>query len=761
MTHTLLTILLTAAPADGAAPLNIEGLISDLAFILILAAATTVLFKWLRQPVVLGYIVAGFLASPRFEYLPSVTTEGNIDFWAQIGIVVLLFSLGLEFSFKKLVNAGGSAVVTAMIIILGMLCTGWGIGHLMGFSNINSIFLGGMLSMSSTTIIIKALSDLGLKHKKFATQVLAVLVVEDLFAVLLMVVLSSVAINNAVEGSELLYSVTKLVFFLIMWFMVGVYVLPSLLNGIRRYLNSETLLIISMGLCLGMAVFSVMCGFSLALGAFVMGSILAGTSFAENIDRLVTPVKDLFGAVFFISVGMMVDPHIIVEYWSPILILSGVVIVGMITFGTFGMLVTGQTLLVSLEAGFSLTQIGEFSFIIATLGMSLGVLESSIYPIVVAVSVITTFLTPYFIRMAEPAYGVLNRLLPAKLTMLLDRYASRASNRDGYRAELWVTILKRYLWRIVIYSVLLVAIVLIALNIVLPWMTQLMPSWGRFLCCVLTLSAMAPFLVALTYRTSKKSERQELLKRHARYDVPLTVMYIFRFIIAWGFLVYFLSGIYNIGIASIVAIAVFILLFMVLSTKVKHRLHDMEAKFINNLNERELRRSGKNNNLVNDMHLAYVEMGSGCPFVGERIAEADIRKRYGVNIVSIQRDNEYIAVPRGDMRLFPGDVIGVVGTEDRIQQMLPVVEAHTDSTQSHNGPHIDPANVRLTSIVLGGHSPLLGRTVATGGLRERYGALLVGLRRNNDFIDLHGDLSFMEGDILWLVGDTDLLNTLR
>ena len=353
----------------------ITSLITDLAFILILGAVVTILFKWIKQPVVLGYIVAGFLASPNFEYLPSVNTAENIEFWAQIGIVVLLFSLGLEFSFKKLMNVGGSAVVTALIIVIGMMTGGFIIGHLLGFSHINSLFLGGMLSMSSTTIIIKAFTDMNLRHKKFASMVFAVLIVEDLFAVLMMVILSSIAVNSSVEGGEMLYSVGKLAFFLIIWFLVGVFVLPSAFNAARRFLNSETLLVVAMGLCLGMAVFSVYCGFSLALGAFVMGSILAGTSYAERIEHVVAPVKDLFGAVFFISVGMMVQPQVIFDYWSPILILSGVVIVGMIIFGTFGMLVTGQTLKVAMQSGFALTQIGEFAFIIASLGMSLGVLD--------------------------------------------------------------------------------------------------------------------------------------------------------------------------------------------------------------------------------------------------------------------------------------------------------------------------------------------------------------------------------------------------
>ncbi|MDE6629172.1 MAG: cation:proton antiporter, partial [Muribaculaceae bacterium] len=343
---------------------DINGLISDLAFILLLGAVVTLLFKWIKQPVVLGYIVAGFLASPNFKPLPSVTTEANIEFWAQIGIVVLLFSLGLEFSFKKLLNTGGSAVVTALIIVTGMMGTGILIGYMLGFTFINSLFLGGMLSMSSTTIIIKAFTDLGLRQKKFASLVFAVLIVEDLFAVVMMVVLSSIAINKTVEGGEMLMSVSKLAFFLIIWFLVGVFMLPSFLNRFRRFLNDESLLVVSMGLCLGMAVFSVFCGFSLALGAFVMGSILAGTSYAERIEHVTMPVKDLFGSVFFISVGMMVQPDVIVRYWAPILILSGVVVGGMILFGTFGMLVTGQNLKVAIQSGFTQTQIGEFAFII-------------------------------------------------------------------------------------------------------------------------------------------------------------------------------------------------------------------------------------------------------------------------------------------------------------------------------------------------------------------------------------------------------------
>ncbi len=418
-----------------------NGLIGDLAWILLLGAVVTLLFKKMKQPVVLGYILAGFLASPKFTYLPSISNLENIEFWADLGIVVLMFTLGLEFSFKKLMNSGSSAVITALIIITGMTFAGFGVGKILQLNSINCIFLGGMISMSSTTIILKTLTDLGMRQKKFASLVLAVLIIEDLFAVLMLVLLSSLAMGN-VEGMDLLFSVGKLLFFLIIWFLVGVYVLPTFFTKVKDFLNNETLLVVAMGLCFSMAVFSVICGFSLELGAFVMGSILAGTMVAERMEKVVQPVKDLFGAVFFISVGMMVDPAVLVSYWWEILLLAVVVICGMIFFGTLGMLVTGQTLRVAIESGFTLTQVGEFSFIIASLGMSLGVLQESIYPIIVAVSVITIFTTPYFVKLSQPAYQFAESHLPGRLGFLIDRYSSQVTDSSNTK-RLWRDILSR------------------------------------------------------------------------------------------------------------------------------------------------------------------------------------------------------------------------------------------------------------------------------------------------------------------------------
>ena len=729
--------------------MNLESLISDLAFILLLGAVVTVLFKWLKQPVVLGYIVAGFLASPHFTYLPSVTTAENIDFWAQIGIIVLLFSLGLEFSFKKLIRSGGSAVVTALVIVTGMMLAGFVTGRILHFNFINSIFLGGMLSMSSTTIIIKAFTDMGLRQQKFASLVLAVLIVEDLVAVVMMVVLSSIAINNSVEGGEMLMSIAKLVFFLVIWFLVGVYILPSALNRCRRFLNGETLLVVSMGLCLGMSVFSVYCGFSMALGAFVMGSILAGTSYAESIEHVVTPVKDLFGSVFFISVGMMVRPDILAEYWMPIVILSLVVIVGMIVFGTFGMLITGQSLRVAMLSGFSLTQIGEFAFIIATLGMSLGVLEPTLYPMVVAVSVITTFLTPYFIRFGEPAYNVVERHLPASLRFLIDRYSSESQKEEASGRQ-WTVVLRRHLWRSIVYSVILIAISICMNAYARPWLLELSPEHGNMICVVATIAAMSPFLFALALPVHVSTA-----KATSEHRIPRLVLMLFRMFIALAFVIHTIGRAFSASVVVMVSVGVMILLVVLFYRSLSRRVSLIETKFFNNLNERELRRSGKNNTVVSDLHLAYMTVGAACPFAGERLMNSNLRKSYGVNVVSIQRGGTTIPIPNGRQRIYPGDVIGVIGTDAQIASLLPVAEA-VPAPESASAD-----DMTLGSILLSEDSPLVSKTPSSASLRDNYDVLVVAVNRDGTFIDSNPDLVFAPGDIVWLAGTAESIKRLK
>lgn len=734
-----------------------NGLIGDLAWILLLGAVVTLLFKKLKQPVVLGYILAGFLASPKFVYLPSISNLDNIEFWADLGIVVLMFTLGLEFSFKKLMNAGSSAIITALIIITGMTFAGFGVGKILHLNSINCIFLGGMISMSSTTIILKTLTDLGMRQKKFASLVLAVLIIEDLFAVLMLVLLSSLAMGN-VEGMELLFSIGKLVFFLIIWFVVGVYLLPTFLTKVKSFLNDETLLIVAMGLCFSMAVFSVTCGFSLELGAFVMGSILAGTMAAERMERVVQPVKDLFGSVFFISVGMMVDPGILVAYWWEILLLAVVVICGMIFFGTLGMLATGQTLRVAIESGFTLTQVGEFSFIIASLGMSLGVLEPSLYPIIVAVSVITIFTTPYFVKMSQPAYDIVEKHLPAKLGFLIDRYSKQVTDSSETK-RLWRDILSRYVWRIVLYSVVLLAIILMSKQFLFPLCKQYLGDWGRLSATAITFACMLPFLFALSFSSTKPDEKMKLHASASFYDVPLVAMKIIRYLVTLFFIVYLMTIAYNSLIAWIAGVVFFALIIIFASSKLMSRYGNMEKKFIDNLNIRENTRLGLNNNLVSDLHQAYIQVGAYCPFVGDRLKDSGLRDDYGVSVSSIQRGDRMMPLPSVDARIFPGDVLGVIGTDEQIKKLNDDIERDEKAFQSvqTTQPEIVLRSIRLTS-----KSPIINMPLGQTNLRTDFYSMIVKVQRGEDEFEQPGPSTILrEGDIVWVVGDASRLDLMK
>lgn len=743
----------TVPTADTAAHSGEEhvatGLISDLALILIVAGIATVVFKRLKQPVVLGYIVAGFLVGPHFGYFPTVLHESNIEFWAELGIIFLLFSLGLEFSFKKLMNVGGSATVTTLFSVTGMIVAGYFAGKLMGFSFISSLFLGGMLSMSSTTIIMKALDDLNMRHRRFAPQVLAVLIVEDLIAVILMVLLSSIAINNSVSGEELVWSVVKLSFFLILWYAVGVYAIPSFLARQRKFLTDELLLVFSIGLCFLMVITSTYAGFSAALGAFLMGSILAGTSEAERIERLTAPVKDLFGAVFFISVGMMVNPHVLGEYWIPILILSLLVIIGKFIFGVLGMLVGGQPLHTAIQSGLSLPQIGEFSFIIATLGMTLGVIDSNIYPIIVSVSVITTFFTPYFIKASDPICKWAESNIPQRLMQWIDRYSQQSARNESEIKRLWKEVVRRNIWRVVLYSVLLTAILWISSQWIFPFFSHTTGEvWGQPLATIATLCAMSPFLLALCYPSMKRWEREKL-SHSVKSDAPFVAMRSARIAIASGFLLFFLLDTSSHSVSIIVGAALLTFVGINFSKVVRRHTSKIEATFVGNLNERELRRSGRGNNLVSDMHLAYIPVGYTCPFVGQRLADSKLAQRFGINVASIQRGEELIAVPTADMRIFPGDTIGVIGNDSHIQELINEIERNPSAPATHQ-----KGEMEFTSIVLTEKSLLAGKRLRELDLRGKYSAMLVAIEHaDGSFESPNPDFKLSAGDNLWIVGN--------
>ena len=566
---------------------QLEPLIADLALILICAGVMTLLFKSLKQPIVLGYIVAGFLASPNMPYMPSITDGHGVHVWSEIGVIFLLFALGLEFSFKKILKMGAAPIIAAIAIILCMMYVGSLTGHLFGWSDMDCIYLGGMLAMSSTTIIFKAFDDMGLREKRFAGLVLSVLIIEDILAIVLMVMLSTLAVSKEFEGTQMLTSILQLGFFLVLWFVVGIFLIPLFLRKAKPLMNEETLLITALALCFGMVVFASAVGFSAAFGAFVMGSILSETDEGKTIEHLVSPVKNLFGAIFFVSVGMMVDVSLIIEYIVPILCIVAAIMLGQTLLSTCAFLISGQTLKTAMQSSFSLTQIGEFAFILATLGTSLHVTSDFLYPIVVAVSVFTTFTTPYMIRLAEPAYNVVARILPERWRTKMESNSTEEleeTETDEMR-QLWRTEFKRFVLIMLINSVLCLAIIAIMYYYGAPPIYKLLPEpWSGIVTAFVTLSISGPFLWALMRRGGNSENVNRLWYEGGRVErIKISAFAILRLAVGAAFIAYIIgntlpkSGL--LGIFAVIAIA----LYIFLSPRLEKRSNKLTQTFTENL----------------------------------------------------------------------------------------------------------------------------------------------------------------------------------
>lgn len=741
-------------------------LIADLALILISASIITLLFKWLKQPLVLGYIVAGLLAGPYVHIFPTVGDIANVNIWAEIGVVFLLFALGLEFSFKKLINVGSTPFITATTEVISMLLIGYMVGYLLGWGTMNSIFLGGMLSMSSTTIIIKAFDDLGLRSQRFTGIVFGTLVVEDLIAILMMVLLSTMAVSKDFVGEELLVSVLKVVFFLILWFLIGIFILPAFLKKAKKLMNNETLLIVSLGLCLGMVVLATYTGFSAALGAFIMGSILAETIEAEHIEHIIQPVKDLFGAIFFVSVGMLVNPAVLVEYAWPVIIITLVTIIGKAIFSSLGVLLSGESLNISIKSGFSLAQIGEFAFIIAGLGVSLKVLDPFISPIIVAVSVITTFTTPYFIRLANPFAEWLYKVLPPKVQEMLARYASgkKTVNHDSD----WKKLLKNIVGRVIIYSVLLTAIWLLSVKTLYPAVSELFTPvtiWVNLAMCLVTLLLMTPFLWALISNKYNSSAIFLKLWEDENYNHGrLVALVLFRVSVA----IFFISAVVisyfhlNIGIGVVIAVAVVALILILREDLTQYSR--LETHFLTNLNLREevakkhhpLKTSFNSEFNNKDIELTSVVVSPYSRYIGKSLGELSFRQEFGVNVVAIVRGDLKIYIPKSSERIYPQDKLAVVGTDGQLQKFRDEIE----SPQGVPDTEEMYQEMNLHSFTVNEAFHFLDKSIVQSRFGEKYDSIVVAIERNGALVPLDKDVTFLLGDLVWFVGEREKIRQL-
>ena len=746
---------------------EVPTLINDLALILIVASTVTLLFKKLKQPLVLGYIMAGFIVSPHMPYTMSVMDTVDIKTWADIGVMFLLFSLGLDFSFKKIIKMGITPVITTLTIIFAMMTLGIVVGHAFDWKRMDCIFLGGMLAMSSTTIIYKAFTDMGLRQQKFAQPVMSVLILEDILAIVMMVMLSAIASGNNPDGGEMIGSVVKIGFFLVLWFVVGIFAVPWFLRSTRKLVNNETLLIVSLGLCCLMAVVSTKVGFSSAFGAFVMGSILAETIEAAKIEKLVAPVKDLFGAVFFVSVGMLVDPKIIVEYAIPIGVLVLTILIGQSIFGTFGFLIGGQSLKSAMRCGFSMAQIGEFSFIIASLGLSLHVTGEFLYPVVVAVSVITTFLTPYMIRLSVPSYNVLERHLPKTWVRALNNIT--LSHPSSAPKSNWDSLIAQMARITLIYSILSVATIALMFTFFLPFIRRMMPGmhwWANGICGVLTVMFIAPFLRAIVMKKNHSEEFRALWNDSRSNRMPLLVTILVRLIIASAFVFYICNFLTRFTNALMMTIAVAVVGIMILSRGLKKQSIKMERMFVQNLRSRDIEQQVlglkkplyEGHLLDRDIHISEIEIPENSTWAGLCLADLRLSNRFGIHVSSILRGHRRINIPGGDDIVFPGDKLQVIGSDSQLAAAHAAVAGDIEP----DDPDIEKREMRLSQIVIDNHSPFVGKTLPETGLRSEFNCMVVGREEGKENLSMVGPAyKFRLGDILWIVGEDEALRRLQ
>ncbi|MBR6799150.1 MAG: cation:proton antiporter [Firmicutes bacterium] len=759
--------------------MHLDYLISDLALILIVAAIVTLLFKKINQPVVLGYIVAGFLISPNFVYLPTVVAAEDIHVWANIGVVFLMFGLGLEFSFKKIATVGGSAFVIALTVMSAMILIGTGIGSMLGWAKMDCIFLGGMLSMSSTMIILKAYEEYNLKKEKFAQIVLGTLVIEDIAGIFMMIILTTISVSRNVSGLDMVSEIGMLLIYLAIWLVLGIYLVPTILKKISGLLNDEMALVVAVGFCMGMVVIANLIGFSSALGAFMAGSILAGTVQAVRIERIVKPIKDLFGAIFFVSVGMLIVPSLLMEYIGPIIIITIVTIIGQMTFSTIGILLSGQPLNTAIRGGFSMVQIGEFSFIVATLGMELGVISDFLYPIIVCVSVITSFTTPIFIKNSEKVYKLVDDKMPDGLWVFIRKNTSEnQSNSD--KDKDWLIYIRKVLLRTGLCSIMMFIIYWAGIVYMQPLAEEYMvdQKTADIVTAVVMIALMAPF-VNFMHGTNRELFTKLWLRGRSN-RLPLLTLKTIRILIAACFVALVLREVLHVPFVFLVIIALVPIMIIIRSDYLNGKTINLEMTFISNFSERTLAREKKERGIRGeyrwlDESLYVAEFQVTDTIENKTIYDFAKSKAFTVTIIKIIRGDQYINMPSVDEQVQEGDILHMLGTEHEIESCMILLERE-DCIE-----YTEREDIRLKEYIYGQtfygikpdqqliccpisidkKSEFLRKSIKNSGFREKYRGTIIGIERGNlPIINPDIDTILQQGDLVWVIGSKRMADTL-
>ncbi len=747
---------------------HLPKLIQDLALILLVGAVVTLLFKKIRQPVVLGYIIAGFMVGPHLSIVPTVADTENVKTLAEIGVIFLLFSLGLEFNIKKVMHIGGPSSVTALVEVVVITVSGYILGQLLGWSTMDSIFLGGMLASSSTTIIIKAFDDLGVRSRQYARIVFGVLIVEDIVVIMLLVLLPAISVAQQIQGVELLLTFLKLFAFLVIMFVAGIFILPPLFRKAKQLFNEETLLIFSVGLCLGMVVLSTRFGLSAELGAFIMGFILAESTSAEKIEHVIKPVKDLFASVFFVSIGMMIDPALMKENVWSILAVTSLTIFGKLFSTTLGAIISGQPLKQSVQVGMSMAQIGEFAFIVATLGLSLGVISDFLFPVAVGASVITTFTTPYMIQYSDKFYGYIEKRLPPRWLSALKIYSS--STREIQIEKSWRKVLRQYLVIVVTNGIVAVTLILLSVNFLLPLLAAFFNNdiISGLADLLVTIIIISPFLWALMAKRLQNKDYRNLWVDKRYNHGPLLVAEAVRVLIGVLIIGFLVDKIFSAMVALFVLVPVIIIIIMFFSKQINKFYHRLEKHFLVNLNLNESEPSPTDDKLVNatdkfnqspwDAQIVEMDVTTNAGFVGKTLQELGWREKFGINVAFIKRGDELIYAPTKNSILYPFDRVGLIATDDQ----LPIISSIFAPETSNENIGTSINHIVVQNLNVKEHSWLIGLTINTSQIREKIHGLVIGLERKNEhLLNPESSTVFEKGDIIWVVGDRQLIHQLR
>ena len=763
---------------------GLPSIITDLAIILIVAAMVTLVFKWLKQPVVLGYIVAGFVTGPHFDFFPTVVDAVNVDIWAEIGVIFLLFGLGLEFSFKKLIAFGKTGFITLLIIILGMGSLGLLIGKAFDWGLGNSVVLSCMLCLSSTTIIVKGFDDLGMKNSPLTNIVFGVLIFDDIFAILVMVLMGTLGVNQSFQGGDLLYGLAKLIFFMITWIVCGIFIIPTFLKRVRKWLNDETLLVLAIGLCLIMVVFATGVGLSAELGAFIMGSILAETIHLEQIDKVFKPIKDLFGAIFFVSVGMMMNPTIVVENVWAVVVIALSVFIGKVVFTAIGVRLSKHTLQLSIESGFSMAQVGEFSFIVAGTAITYGLADQFIYPIIIAVSIVTTFTTPYSMQIGEKAYKQFLRVMPEKWVqkeLQKDKDIARKKPETA-----WQKLLRNYFTNLIVFITLALAVEIPVFVFFEPLLAKYIPGiWGQIIGLLATLSVLAPIAKGIVHRGGEQPSLILNIKNsNTQHHWVVKFLIRLKYVIAFAFISFavflFLP---DMKIAATL-LSIVVTWWVIVSRGLLRFYWMLETRFFMNFNQRllEERRQERGNNgelltydldnanwIESNIYVGHFHVEKGSPYKDKLLKETDFRITYNLLVALVKRNETEIAFPNGDFQLKEGDVLLVVGSMLNFKQLIAkgnklafdsrtLMTIHEYAVRQDELPD---SRIKCVSLIIGLESGLNNKTLEHSEMGKRGKAFVVGMERNEKLsINPQASTLFQENDILWLMGDKESIRNL-